>query len=158
MLRSAGYEVIEVTTGGAALRAAPGVDLMVLDINLPDIDGFEVCRRLREDPRTAQIPVLHLSATFTQARRAGLRGGRGQLSDAAGRAAGVCWPRSERCFSRVTRTSARRRRRLRTMFKLAPVAIAILDESSSMKSVNPAFCALTGCTPAELVGKSRGEA
>jgi len=47
VLRSAGYEVIEVATGAAALRAATGVDLIVLDVNLPDVDGFEVCRRLR---------------------------------------------------------------------------------------------------------------
>ena len=32
---------------------------------MPDIDGFEVCRRLRAAPETAQLPVLHLSATFT---------------------------------------------------------------------------------------------
>ena len=38
---------------------------MVLDINLPDMDGFEVCRRIRADPRTSRLPVLHLSATFT---------------------------------------------------------------------------------------------
>ena len=65
VLRSAGYEVVQATTGSAALAAAPDVDLVVLDINLPDIDGFEVCRRLRASPDTAQLPVLHLSATFT---------------------------------------------------------------------------------------------
>ena len=67
VLRSAGYEVLEATTGNAALRAAAQADLVVLDINLPDMDGFEVCRRLRARPETAQLPVLHLSATFTQA-------------------------------------------------------------------------------------------
>ena len=67
VLRSAGYEVIEATTGAAALVAAPRADLIVLDVNLPDMDGFEVCRRLRANPQTAQIPVLHLSATFTNA-------------------------------------------------------------------------------------------
>ena len=46
VLRSAGYEVIEAATGAAALAAAAGADLIVLDVNLPDIDGFEVCRRL----------------------------------------------------------------------------------------------------------------
>jgi hypothetical protein len=66
VLRSAGYEVIEATTGAAALAAAGRADLVVLDVNLPDIDGFEVCRRLRARPDTAQLPVLHLSATFTQ--------------------------------------------------------------------------------------------
>src|SRR5579871_3023155 len=65
ILRAAGYEVIEAASGAAALAAAPKADLVVLDVNLPDMDGFEVCRRLRANPATAQLPVLHLSATFT---------------------------------------------------------------------------------------------
>ena len=36
----------------------------MLDVNLPDIDGFEVCRELRATPETARTPVIHLSATF----------------------------------------------------------------------------------------------
>jgi len=40
VLRSAGYEVAEATTGAAALEAAGRADLVVLDVNLPDIDGF----------------------------------------------------------------------------------------------------------------------
>ena len=63
ILKSAGYEVMQATTGSAALAAAHDADMVVLDINLPDIDGFEVCRRLRARPETAQLPVLHLSAT-----------------------------------------------------------------------------------------------
>ena len=38
----------------------------MLDVNLPDIHGFEVCRRLREDPRTARLPMIHVSATFVK--------------------------------------------------------------------------------------------
>ena len=66
VLRSAGYEVLEAATGAAGLKAAPRADLVVLDVNLPDMDGFEVCRRIRANHETAQLPVLHLSATFTQ--------------------------------------------------------------------------------------------
>src|SRR5580765_7523649 len=68
VLKSAGYEVLEATTGATALAlaAAATPDLIVLDVNLPDMDGFEVCKRLRARPDTAQTPVLHLSATFTQ--------------------------------------------------------------------------------------------
>ena len=45
-------------------RRRDGVDLIVLDVNLPDIDGFEVCRRLRAGRDTAHCPIIHLSATF----------------------------------------------------------------------------------------------
>jgi serine phosphatase RsbU (regulator of sigma subunit)/DNA-binding NarL/FixJ family response regulator len=77
-LRRAGFEVVEAATGGEALaRTTPDVDAMVLDVNLPDIPGREVCDRIKSDPVTAHIPVLHVSATAVDAasRTAGLEGG-----------------------------------------------------------------------------------
>jgi signal transduction histidine kinase len=63
-LRDAGFHVIEAATGAEALRLAREEPVLItLDINLPDIDGFEVCRRLKSDPVTREIPVLHLSAS-----------------------------------------------------------------------------------------------
>lgn len=61
-LRFAGYEVSSVPNGFDALRAlkAGAVDLVVLDVNLPDIDGFEVCRRMRRDGDLT--PVVFLTA------------------------------------------------------------------------------------------------
>jgi two-component system OmpR family response regulator len=61
-LRFAGYEVHTASRGFEALRAAADLapDLLVLDVNLPDIDGFEICRRLRADG--SQVPVVFLTA------------------------------------------------------------------------------------------------
>src|SRR5215510_6446016 len=69
MLRQAGFEVTEATNGADALRISAGEqpDVVLLDVNLPDVDGFEVCRRLKSDPATSQIPVLHISSTFVNA-------------------------------------------------------------------------------------------
>lgn len=65
VVRAAGWTVVEAVSGTAAVeQAAQGVDLVILDVNLPDFDGFEVCRRIRANPMTARIPVIHLSATF----------------------------------------------------------------------------------------------
>src|SRR5262245_61183752 len=65
LLRNAGFHVQEAATGSEALRlAAERPDLVVLDVNLPDINGFEVCRRIKAHPATTSIPVLHLSAVF----------------------------------------------------------------------------------------------
>jgi DNA-binding response OmpR family regulator len=65
VIRKEGYPVMEVATGGEVLdMAGTGPGLVVLDVNLPDLDGFEVCRKLKENPSTAHIPVLYLSATF----------------------------------------------------------------------------------------------
>lgn len=61
-LRSAGHDVVHVTTGTAALREAQaGVDAVVLDLGLPDVDGIEVCRRLRDELGDA-LPILVLTA------------------------------------------------------------------------------------------------
>jgi two-component system OmpR family response regulator len=61
-LRFAGYEVHVARRGFEALRAAADLhpDLIILDVNLPDIDGFEICRRLRADG--SQVPVVFLTA------------------------------------------------------------------------------------------------
>lgn len=66
MLRNAGYKVMEAVNGSEAIERvrAGGADLVVLDIQLPDIDGMEVCRRIKADPATASTLVLHTSATF----------------------------------------------------------------------------------------------
>ncbi len=64
-LRRSGYTVVEAVTGSEALRlVADRPDLIVLDVKLPDIDGFEVCRRIKSEPTTRAIPVLHVSGTF----------------------------------------------------------------------------------------------
>ena len=65
-LRNAGFRVLEAATGGEALaRARPDVDLIVLDVRLPDQRGFDVLRTLKADRRLADIPVIQLSASFT---------------------------------------------------------------------------------------------
>jgi two-component system, cell cycle response regulator DivK len=64
VLGAAGYSTIAASSGTAALVVAaervPG--LVLMDIQLPDIDGVETLRRLRADERTATIPVLALTA------------------------------------------------------------------------------------------------
>ena len=64
LLRRAGFDVIEAATGTEALRMVSEAKppLVVLDVRLPDINGFEVCRRIKADPATAGTAVLHLSA------------------------------------------------------------------------------------------------
>ena len=64
MLRAAGFNISEAINGQQALEMAGDADAVVLDVNLPDIDGFEVCRRLRARETTSHLPVIHLSATF----------------------------------------------------------------------------------------------
>jgi CheY-like chemotaxis protein len=65
VLTGAGFEVIEAGTGAEALdRARLRPSLIILDINLPDMLGFDVCRQLKANPVTRDIPVIHISATY----------------------------------------------------------------------------------------------
>lgn len=59
-----GYGAVAVSTGGEALAVTPAVraDLVLLDIDLPDMSGFDVYDRLRENPASAVTPVLFMSA------------------------------------------------------------------------------------------------
>lgn len=71
-LRLSGYEAHSASDGDGALREVSHEvpSIIVLDIMLPDIDGYEVCRRLRARPETAQVPVLMLSALGDEKSRA----------------------------------------------------------------------------------------
>ena len=73
-----GYEVVSATNGMTGLRMAKeeNPDLLLLDVMLPGIDGFEICSRLRSDPQTAELPIIMLSAKGQEAdRTAGLNVG-----------------------------------------------------------------------------------
>lgn len=63
-MRRSGHRVIEAATGTEALAvlAATEVDLVLLDVGLPDMSGFDVCERIKSDPALVR-PVIHLSAT-----------------------------------------------------------------------------------------------
>jgi twitching motility two-component system response regulator PilG len=64
LLTSRGFEVRGVSDGQAALAAIEEdiPDLMLLDIMLPDMDGFEICRMVKENERTRKIPVIMVTA------------------------------------------------------------------------------------------------
>jgi CheY-like chemotaxis protein len=60
-LRALGFPVIEGATGAEGLALVSAASAVILDIRLPDFDGFDVCRRLRLNARTAKVPVIHCS-------------------------------------------------------------------------------------------------
>lgn len=65
VLTDAGFDVIEASTGTEALnRATSRPNLIILDVNLPDMLGFDVCRHLKANPITCDIPIIHISATY----------------------------------------------------------------------------------------------
>jgi DNA-binding response OmpR family regulator len=78
-LRAMGHTTVEVPTAAACLELLRTVEplLVILDVNLPDLDGFALAERIRSDDRTAEIPIVHVSGARKEehARVAGLRSG-----------------------------------------------------------------------------------
>ena len=144
VLRAAGFEVAEGASGEEALDLAlKDIDLMLLDVNLPDLHGFEVCRRLRQDPRTARLPIIHVSATFVT----DLDKAHGLDSGADGYLTHPIEPSvliaTIKAFLRARRAEEEMHRseaKFRTVFENAFVGIVLLDERLNYLQVNPAMC------------------
>ena len=77
VLTPRGYRVVPVGSGAQALEvlATEPVDLVLLDILMPGMDGYEVCRRIRDDEATAYLPVIMLTASGAQQRLDALEAG-----------------------------------------------------------------------------------
>jgi pilus assembly protein CpaE len=78
MLQRQGYEVVAANAGNQALARANAdhPDLIILDVMMPDLDGYEVCKRLRNDPSTQTIPIIMFTAkTLVDDKVAGFEAG-----------------------------------------------------------------------------------
>ena len=77
VLEPRGYAVAGASSGEDALARVAGgdVDLVLLDVLMPGMDGYEVCRRLRADPATAFVPVVMITASGEQEKRRALDAG-----------------------------------------------------------------------------------
>ena len=66
-LAKEGYDVIPAYNGKEALEKAASVpDLVILDVMMPVLDGFETCKKLKSDPRTSGVPILFLTASASE--------------------------------------------------------------------------------------------
>ena len=71
ILEKSGFVVLEAATGAEGLRILSETrpDLVILDVKLPDMNGFEVCQKIKADPATSVIPVLQASASFVESEK-----------------------------------------------------------------------------------------
>jgi CheY-like chemotaxis protein len=113
-LAKEGYRVQGVTSGEEALKAVrrQPPDLIVLDWMLPAVDGLEICRRLKSDPKTRDIPVVMLTAKGEESDM--VKGSNAApTTTSPSRSARACWPPGSRrsCGARTPgrRTSRRPR-------------------------------------------------
>lgn len=172
LLGHAGYKVRPALSGDIALRSIEvGLpDLVLLDVRMPGIDGYETCRRLHANEKSRGIPVIFISAMQdTEDKLAGFR---------AGGVDYVAKPfQPEEILARVrthvqlfriqrqlesmveerTRELSRSEARYRVLFEDSPLAVMVYDvESWSLLAVNVACARILGYSRDKLVGRSVG--
>jgi PAS domain S-box-containing protein len=157
ILHAANFNVSEGINGEQALELAfKGIDILLLDANLPDIHGFDVCKQLRGDPRTARLPVIHVSATFVKEvdKAQGLdSGGDGYLTHPIEPPVLIA---TVNAFLRARRAEEQMRNseaKFKAVFENALRGILLLDQHLNYLEVNPAMCEMLGRSREEIVGQ-----
>ena len=157
VIRAAGFRTLEAATGAEAVAAsARGVSAVVLDVHLPDMDGFEACRAIRLRPSTEFLPVVHLSAAYVRNEHhvAGLNAGADSYLVHPVEPAVLVATLQALIRARTAEDRLRRsEQRLRSIFDQAQSAIALLDAEGCLSDVNPALLRLLDSEPQALRGR-----
>ena len=157
IVRAAGFQTLEAATGlEAVAMATQGASAVVLDVHLPDIDGFEVCRRLRTEAATALLPVIHLSATYVQNadKVAGLNAGADAYLVHPAEPAVLTATLQALIRARMAEDSLRRSdTRFRAIFSQALSGIALIHANGRFADVNPAMVAMLGRPVEDLLDR-----
>ncbi|HEY7426799.1 MAG TPA: response regulator [Gemmataceae bacterium] len=157
LLRKAGFTVLEAATGEQALRLMERrPDLVILDVNLPDMSGYDVCRHIKTTPATSSVLVMHLSASFVSSedRSQGLESG------ADGYLIYPLEPRELVANVQAMLRIRRAEKMMRSQRELLHItlnsigdAIIATDAQGIVTFINPVAQKLIGWSEAESVGK-----
>ncbi|MET4578868.1 response regulator [Ottowia thiooxydans] len=160
-LRAAGFQTIEAGTGRRALELSVGdVSAVVLDVHLPDMGGFDVCREIRANEITRALPVLHLSAAFVKDadKVAGLEAGAdAYLTHPAEPAMLVATVqalvRARLAEKKVHQSEAK----FRSIYEQAQSGIALINDDGRFTDANPALLEMMGRTAEDVLGRPVAE-
>lgn len=157
ILRVAGFKVKEATTGHEALRlATENPDLILLNVSLPDISGFEVCRRIKANPGECCIPVLLISADFVRGRD------KAQGLDCGADGYLVSPIEPQELIATVNALIRTRRAEVKaqtlsdqwqTTFDAVGDGVALLDSEHRIARCNKAFASLLGKPAVDILGR-----
>ena len=157
VLRAAGFNVLEASNGQDALKMAEEpLDVVILDVNLPDIDGFEVCRILRSREKTARTPIIHLSATFVGAMDMahGLdMGADGYLTQPVETPVLIATINAFLRARRAEESMRHSEEKFRRIFGKAVNGIALMTNGLAFIEVNPAMSGILGLPQDQISGK-----
>jgi signal transduction histidine kinase len=157
VLQKAGFRVQEAATGEEALAAARGVDLVVLDVKLPGMSGFEVCRRIKSDPALAGIPVLNLTSAYGSGEHWATALDAGADAYLTHPVEPVVLVATIRSLLRTRAAEAEVRHAAtvwQTTFDAISDGVAVLDADCRVQRSNRAFARLIGRAAADVVGIS----
>lgn len=156
MLEVQGYAVDEARTGAETLLKAEATpDLIILDVRLPDANGYDICRQIKSGPRTSGIPVLHLSATFadSESRSEGLeRGADGYLTYPVEPRELVATVEAILRARRAERIARERSELLRVTLASIADGVIATDLVGRITFLNPVAETLTGWRAPEAIG------
>ena len=156
VLEEDGYRVIQGETAADAMRLADEApDLLVLDVRLPDGNGFEIAKTLKATPRTRDIPLLLISASFTSPneRARGLDSGAdGYLTHPVEPPVLLATIRALMRARAAERALRESEARFRSMADSAPIMIWLGDGSGQADWFSRSWLEFTGATLEQLVG------
>jgi len=158
ILAHAGYKVEEAAAGAAGLKLAETLpDLIIVDVNLPDMLGYEVCRRLRANRATSSIPVLQISASFVsnESQVQALEGGAdAYLIQPIEPTVLLAQVNALLRLRRAETLSNLSARQWQTTFDALSDGLALVDSAGVVKRVNRTFLKSLGYAPSEVEGRT----
>jgi PAS domain S-box-containing protein len=157
VLQQAGFRVLEAGTGEEALAAAGGVDLVILDVKLPGVSGFEVCRRIKSDPALAGVPVLNLTSAYGSGEHWATALDAGADAYLTHPVEPVVLVATVRSLLRTREAEAEVRRAAsfwQTTFDAISDGVALLDPDFRVRRANRAFARLIGRAGDDMIGVS----
>src|SRR5262245_4048058 len=154
-LRNAGFDVLEATTGADALNLVKEKrpQLVLLDINLPDMTGYDVCRQIKDTAATSRIIVLHVSATFVKGsdQTRGLEGGAdGYLTEPVDQEVLIATVNAYLRLRSAEEALRESEARFRAAFEDAPTGKALVNFSHRIFRPNQALSEMLGYQADEL--------
>ena len=155
------YTIFTASDGqtGLALAQTEKIDLVLLDINMPEMDGYEVCARLKSDPATENIPVIFVTARDDVAEETkGLALGAidymiKPISAPVVKARVRNHMRLKQYHDRLYQSDIKVRQ-LSAAVEQSPVSVVIMDTDRLIVYVNPMFCEMTGYAAESLLNQN----
>jgi two-component system, NtrC family, sensor kinase len=148
VLSAAGFDCAQASNGARALEMAQSLpDLLILDVHLPDMSGYEVCQRIKKDPRTSSISVLQISASFVSSedRVRALDGGAdGYLTHPIDRLVLVATVRSLLRLRNAESMARQSAEQWQSTFDALGEGLAVLDAGNHLLRWNNAFAEICG--------------